>query len=179
MIGKKIEKLIVKEIEVFYDEYKKEVFEEEDDEGTVEKDLIQKLIAHFSLDKKKQVSKTKISEEERCIAITSKKTQCTSRRVENNLCKIHLTKGTTHGVLGEVIDDEEDSPKKSKKPKKNENPCQYMFQKGKQAGMKCSKNAEPDNAFCKKHTVGQPEIVQEDAYVSEKNTSEQEDSDDN
>ncbi len=172
MIGKKIENIIVKEIENFYDEYKKENFEDEDDEGTVESELVQKLIAHFSMDKKKQ-KKSTTPTEDRCLAITSKKTQCTSKRVEGNLCKIHFKKGTTHGIIGEVDSSEEEKPKKSA-AKKAEKACEYMFQRGKQAGMKCGKKpVNEGETFCKQHSVSKNELetLKEDSYPKKETVS--------
>lgn len=161
MIGKKIQKFIVKEVETFYEEYKKLDLDESNDE------LVQKLIDHLSIEKKK--TKKESSEEERCQAITSKKTQCTSKKFENDLCKLHLKKGTAHGIIGGKVSYDKDEPEEN-----NKGGCQHMFKKGKLASQTCGKKTEEETLFCKKHMPAKSvEIIPVDEYSHEETTVEE------
>lgn len=165
MIGKKIQKFIVKEVETFYEEYKNLDLDESNDE------LIQKLIEYLSIEKKK--TKKESPEEERCKAITSKKTQCTSKKFENNLCKLHLKKGTAHGIIGGTVSYD-------KATEDDKEGCQHMFKKGKMASQTCGKKTEADALFCKKHIPAKSvEIIPMDEYVPTKEPKETNDDSDN
>lgn len=159
MIGKKIEQFIVKEIKAFYEDYKKLDLDESNDE------LVQKLIDYLSIEKKK--TKKESAEEERCQAITSKKTQCTSKKFENDLCKLHLKKGTTHGIIGGKVSYDKDEPEDNEK----KDGCQHMFKKGKLASQTCGKKTEEETLFCKKHMPAKSvEIIPVDEYSQEETT---------
>lgn len=161
MIGKKIQKFVIKEIEAFCDAYKLQ--KAENGEGITEDqiEILNDLIKHFSMESKK--TKKETPEAERCIAITSKKTQCTSKKVENDLCKLHFTKGTKYGVIGD--DDLANDDVVEEKPLQNT--CQYMYKKGKLASQLCNKKTKDGEIFCKKHTPSKTmEYIEKDDYVS-------------
>lgn len=166
MIGNQVNKIVISELKKFFESYN------ETNEEEVSEDLIEKAIEYFKEPKKIKKTKKEVESAERCIALTTKKTQCTSKITndEQKLCTVHSKKGIKHGTIHEPLEEQKEKIIKIKKEDDDDDDdseiCQYIYKKGKNNNKKCGKPVLENYIFCKIHTPKKVEKIKKDKIKS-------------